>query len=107
MNPYLELDDLRRIFAGVSYRPGWTFVVWLHPQEGLHVTIDADVPNSYDPDSTVHLNIHSPLPPFRTELAVQDWILWRLTRIEVHEASEFLRYKGQLIRDPHAEPAKT
>jgi hypothetical protein len=107
MNQYLELDDLRRIFAGFSYRPGWAFFVWLHPQEGLHVTIEADVDNAYDPGASVHLNIHSPLPPFRNEQAVEDWLLWRLTRIETHEASEFLRRDGRQIRNPHDEPAKT
>lgn len=107
MNQYLSLDELRVIFAEFSYRPGWTFSVWLHPQEGLHVTIDADVENAFQPGKYVRLNIHSPLPPFRDEQAVEDWLLWRLIRIESHEASEFLRRSGRQIRNPHDEPAKT
>lgn len=107
MNHYLGLDDLRRVFAEFTYRPGWTFTVWLHPQEGPHVTIDADVDDAFHPDEMVHLSIHSPLPPFRNEQAVEDWLLWRLTRIETHEASEFLRRSGRQIRNPHDEPAKT
>lgn len=104
---HFDLIDLRRIFAEFTYRPGWTFTVWQHRYEGLHVTIDADVDDAYHPGETVHLTIHAPLPPFRDEQDIEHWLLWRLTRIETHEASEFLRRSGRQIRNPHDEEAKT
>lgn len=103
----LGIDDLRQVFAEFTYRPGWTFTVVEDRFEGLHLHIDYTMENSYRPEEPFTANVISPLPPMRDVEAVKDWLLWRLCRIEVHEACEWLRFDGELIRDPHREPVKT
>jgi hypothetical protein len=38
--------------------------------------------------------------------ALEDWIAWRLSRLEVHEMREFLKRDGKVISDPHAPHAE-
>jgi hypothetical protein len=59
----------------------------------------------YDLTKTVTLDVHSMLPPMLTEGQFLAWLLWRLKRIEVHEAREFFRVDDQVWDDPHAEHA--
>ncbi|HEV2121245.1 MAG TPA: hypothetical protein VGW38_00525 [Chloroflexota bacterium] len=102
----LDLDQLRAIFSRFSYIPGWSWHVWLHPFEGLHLTINASVMDAYHPDQTLVLNIHSPLPPFFDEDQVKAWMSWRLARVASHESREFLRHDGVVVSDPHVEEVK-
>lgn len=97
--------DLAQVLARVTYKPGWRFAVYDGRFEGQHLVITTQVLDAYDPDSTVTLDVHSMLPPMRDEQQFLDWLLWRVCRIETHEAREFLRVNGVSHNDPHAEYA--
>lgn len=95
------VDDLRRFFARVAYRPGWRFTVKEDPFEGPHLHIDCQLEDAYHPGHMVTLNIISPLPPMSSDEQVIEWLRWRLTRIETHEVREWLRLDGERIYNPH------
>ncbi len=80
----LTFDEVKEAVSKLTYRPGWRFNVYLHPYEGMHVAIVAEVDDPYNPGMKTVLDIHSPLPPFRDEDQVGEWFLWRLLRIESH-----------------------
>lgn len=41
------------------------------------------------------------MPPVFTEEEFLTFLLWRCTKIEVHEAMEWLQVDGKPFRDPH------
>lgn len=98
---YLGLVELRDFFAEISYRPGWSFTVRPHDHEGPHLHIDVSMADSTNPAHMVPLNIISPLPPVRHVWQLEDWLIWRLERIESHEVREWLQRGGKPIRNPH------
>jgi hypothetical protein len=51
------------------------------------------------------LDVHSMLPPMRDTIALEEWLAWRLGRLEVHEMREFLKRDGRVIFDPHGADA--
>lgn len=91
--------ELRR----VTYQPGWSIHVYDGRHEGQHAVITTDVPDAYNPDQTVRLGIHSPLPPIPDVAYLHAWMVWRLERIASHEVREFYRVDGKCVYDPHAE----
>lgn len=101
----LSTARLQGILDRVQYKPGWDFAVYDGRHEGQHVVITTVVPDAYDLTKTVTLDVHSMLPPMLTEGQFLAWLLWRLKRIEVHEAREFFRVDDQVWDDPHAEHA--
>lgn len=101
----LTTAELQDIAGHVTYRPGWSIRVRDGRYEGQHVVITTVVPDAYDPARQVELDVHSPLPPMRDRTAFLDWLLWRVQRVESHEAREWLRVDGQCWSDPHAENA--
>jgi hypothetical protein len=38
-------------------------------------------------------------------IALEEWLAWRLGRLEVHEMREFLKRDGRVIFDPHGADA--
>jgi hypothetical protein len=86
----------------ITYRPGWTITAQDDEWEGQQIRIVAPVPNSYRPGQTVDLGITSFLPPMQTTADLERWLIWRLARIENHEAREFFRVDGHIRYDPHA-----
>lgn len=93
----LGIDDLRRVLSECTYRTGWSFSIYEHPFEGYHLRILAPVEDSYHPGQTIDLGINSPIPPMHSEQAFEQWLAWRLNRIESHEAREWFRrtaYEG-------------
>jgi hypothetical protein len=101
----LSLQEVAEVIGRVTYRPGWQFTVYQGRHEGPHLQIQAEVPDAVAAGEVTVLDVHCFLPPMRDEAAVLDWLLWRLTRIEVHECREFLRLDGRPWSDPHAESA--
>lgn len=101
----LTVAEMAAHLERLTYRPGWTFEVYEGRYEGPHLVIRADVPNAYQPDQTTMLDIHSMLPPMRDVGQFEEWLLWRLQRIEVHEACEWFRRDGRPVVDPHREHA--
>lgn len=94
--------ELQRALTSVSYKPGWRLTIRELPHQGPYLSVIVDLPNSYDPSSTVPLRIHSPIPPMRTPASFYEWLTWRLIVIETHEALEWLRVDGSPWHDPHA-----
>jgi hypothetical protein len=87
--------------ARVTYKPGWSFHVYMDDWEGPHILIVAPTPNAYCPTETIDLGIRSAMPPFFSADAVHVWLMWRLDRIETHELREFYRVDDVAIADPH------
>ena len=101
----LTRADVAAVLRGVTYRPGWSFLLDDDPYEGLVLWIRAKVENSYRPEEPWDLAIATfvPLPVLHTPQDFLDWLLWRCLRIESHECREWLRVHGKPISDPHAE----
>ena len=101
----LTTPQLEQILARVQYKPGWSIQVYDGRHEGQHCAITTCVSDAYDSSQSVTLDVHSMLPPMRDEEAFMEWLLWRIARIEVHEAREFLHLDGRPYSDPHSEGA--
>jgi hypothetical protein len=100
----LTTHEIQQHLRKLSYKENWTFSAYEGRYEGQHIVIRASVPDSYS-DGTVVLDVHSMLPPMRDKRHLEEWLLWRLARIEVHEAREFLKRNGRVLFDPHAPDA--
>lgn len=87
---------------GISYKPGWTFQHLHHSTEGDVLRITTDVADSTHPDTAVTLRIDTFIPPCANHDSFMTWLHYRLCRIETHEVSEWLRYRGARWREPHA-----
>ena len=105
MSSPLTVPDLQALLDVVTYKPGWRFELYDGRMEGPHVAIWTQVLDAYDPETTTVLDVHSMLPPMRSAEQFYDWLLWRICRIETHEAREFLRVAGAVYDDPHADGA--
>src|SRR5689334_22772485 len=110
----VPMHILREWLADVSYKPGWAFEVYEGTWEGPHLVITAAVPDAHHEGETTTLDVHSMLPPIMNRDQFYHWLLWRLARIEVHEAREFFQIAEHLNAtatayhpwsDPHAEHA--
>lgn len=89
----------------ITYLPGWTLAVRDGRHEGQHLTIGAVLPDAYHQGDLVTLDVHSALPPMRDLEALEEWLLWRLCRLQSHEVREWLRLDGVPVSDPHAPQA--
>lgn len=96
-----RLEEDVAFFARVEYRPGWRFEVVIDPFEGPHLHIGAELEDAYHPGEKTVVNIVSPLPPMTSEEQRVNWLVWRLSRIEMHELREWLKLDGERISDPH------
>jgi len=101
----LTTAEVAEHLATLTYRPGWSLTVYDGRWEGQHLVITAEVVDSYHPGQTTLLDVHSMLPPMRDGQALDEWLAWRLQRLECHESREFLRRDGRPIHDPHAPQA--
>lgn len=99
----LSVDDINEHLKGVTYKPGWEFKCYMGRWEGPHFVITTVVPDAYDINSTTTLDVHSRIPPMRDTAQLDEWIMWRLGIIELHEMREFYRVNGEPVSDPHAE----
>lgn len=99
----LTVEHLQSILDEITYRPGWELQVKDDPHEGPYLRVIVPTKNSYDEDADLDLGINSYLSPNdrRDERAFIDFLIWRLERIESHEAREWLRRRGKAIFDPH------
>jgi hypothetical protein len=101
----LTTSEIQSVLDRVQYKPGWMLKVYDGRHEGQHIAITTVVPDAYDPDTDVTLDVHSMLPPMRDHAAVLEWLAWRLGRIESHECREWLRLDGTCWSDPHGPDA--
>jgi hypothetical protein len=86
-------------FAGAN----WKVQVFDDPHEGPAIYFTADVIDTYNPPNQIELRVLSYLSPNdrRSVETFKQYVLWRLTRIAVHEVGEGLKFSGQLVWDPH------
>jgi hypothetical protein len=88
--------------AKITYKDNWSFQCLDDPFEGQKIRIVIEgLPDSYNPGSTIDLGVESFLPPCRDTGQLEDFLFWRIQRIEIHEAMEFFRVNGELVWDPH------
>jgi hypothetical protein len=98
----LTFAQVRAEVAKLVYRPGWTFTVEERGFEDPWLRILATgVMDAYDPACTLDLGIDSPIPPMADVDALHRWLIWRLERVESHEAREWFRVDGVVLFDPH------
>jgi hypothetical protein len=98
----LTTAEIQAELERVTFMPGWTITAYQGRWEGQHLQITTQVPDAYDPASTVTLDVHTFLPPIPDAEYLHDWITWRLARLAVHEVREFYRVDGKPAHDPHA-----
>lgn len=98
----LTTEQIREHLTHLSYKPGWSFEVYDGRWEGQHIAIRGEVEDSYRPGEKTVLDVHSMLPPMTGTGALEAWLIWRLCRLEVHEAREFFKRDGRVLFDPHA-----
>jgi hypothetical protein len=101
----LTTAQIQTELARITYRQGWTLTAYDGAFEGQHLAIRAVLPNAYRPTETVTVDVHSTLPPIPDVDYLHRWLIWRICRIESHEAREFFRVDGKPLFDPHAEHA--
>lgn len=99
----MTTGDLSREIAEFTYRPGWRLSVYEDAHLGPMLRIVASVPDGYHPEQVTDLGISSRIPPCARlgPRRFGEWLLWRLEETEIHECREFLRYRGELVSDPH------
>jgi hypothetical protein len=100
----VPVDAVAAEIARFTYRPGWTFTVYHDLWLGPMLFIVAPVTDGYNPGATIDLGIKTRIPTHvlrDPEAWAGEWLLWRLTEAEIHEAREMLRRDGQLVDDPH------
>lgn len=98
----LTLTDIAQAIAKVEYKPEWSFHVFDDEYEGHHLTVVVSTGNPYR-NHPIVLAIRSPMPPFDSETEFWRWLLWRIRRIEAHEAREWFHVNGEPFSDPHRE----
>lgn len=90
----------------ISYKPGWEIYVYDGRWEGQHIVIRTEIEDTFNPGEKLVLDVHSMLPPMPSLDYFNEWLAWRLGRLEIHEMREFLKMDGKPIFDPHAEYAE-
>lgn len=101
----LSTKEIQKHLERITYKPGWRFKAYDGRWEGQHLVITTVVPDAYHPGKDTTLDVHSMLPPMRDIDQLNEWLMWRLARIEVHEMREFFRVDGQVVNDPHKQYA--
>lgn len=85
----------------ITYKPGWRFAVYDGRWEGQHLAITTVVPDAFTPGRSITLDVHCFLPPMRDTDALEEWLMWRLGRVETHEMREFFKRDGKVVNSPH------
>lgn len=99
----LSTDQIRSCLERFEYKPGWSVSVFDDAFEGQKIRIVAEgLQDSYNPGQTIDLGVNSFLAPVMDEWDLKRWLYWRISRIELHELREFLKWDGHLVWDPHA-----
>lgn len=94
-------DELKKI----TYRNGWKFFAYHGAWEGQHLRIEATVPDSVELGKNVELKIETPIPPCPDVDYFYHWLIYRLIRIETHEAREWFKVNGIPVFYPHMDGA--
>lgn len=98
----LSRKDIEDLLVDITYKPGWSFKTAEVPFEGLALLSWGPTIDSKPPHEPTLLASFSNLPPFNAKEDFFSWLQWRLNNVESHEAREWLKYKGEVIYNPHA-----
>lgn len=99
----LTSDQIRAALSLRTYKEGWRWELHQDPYEGPYIRFLVDVPDALNGDQPTTLGINSWLPPMQTLEQLDHWMIWRIGRIENHEAREFYQdHAGHPVFDPHA-----
>jgi hypothetical protein len=94
----LTVEGIRAHLERLSYKDGWSFDVYEGRWEGPHIVIRTEVEDALLRGRRTVLDVHS-------MVALEEWLAWRLGRLEVHEMREFFKRDGRVIFDPHGPDA--
>lgn len=105
----ITLDDVNEIVAGLTYKPNWT--IDLEERWGaISLVLRMHVPDATKPAGSgemVEACGGRTLDLYRMKMmsrrAFLDWVFEEIMAMERHEAQEWFRLRGELVRDPHAE----
>lgn len=96
-------NDMQMVLDDLEYKPDWAFMMGLEWPATLYLT--RRVPDSTRPDHPMVKVIAAVIvpPPMRTGngYTFLQWVKGEIRKQEIHEMDEFLRYKGELLHDPH------
>lgn len=102
----LTPEQIQNILDRTKYKPGWNLESYQGRYEGPHLRIWSEtIPDAFTPGAMARFDVHSPIPPMATEADLLEWLLWRIIRIESHEAREFFQIDGKPFADPHGPDA--
>lgn len=99
------IDFIDECLAHVTYKPGWKFSAYQHPFEGVWITINVHMEDSYHPGSYTDAGICTAVPEIGTVEEFKWWLAWRLGRVEMHEMQEWLKWDDEPMFDPHGKNA--
>lgn len=102
---FLTIREMQDEMAKITYRKGWTFYVTQGAFEGAHLEIFAWLDDSVNLGKKMLFNPQIPIPPYRDIEDFRLWLIYRLIRIESHEAREFFKVDGVPIFYPHMDGA--
>ena len=100
---------LARLVERLKYKAGWTFEL-AHidrgqGSEGLTLTINITVPDSYNPERRMRVNHYMIVPPAAyDERSWTRWLLDQILLVEQHEACEFFLIDDKRPYAPHHAP---
>src|SRR5262252_3256074 len=102
---YITEAGMRDIVQRLSYKPGWEFLLerLAMPYDKLAVVVTYTAPDSRNPGKSVLITARYFVPDSSQDAAAFfSWLRATvITKTEHHEIDEFLRYDGELVRDPH------
>lgn len=101
----LTLHQLQARLSQLTYRPGYIMKLYQGDTEGIMWELNAVVEDSVNKGQSVPLHIISPVPPCRDVQTFDDFLFWRLRRVEIHECAEWLQCDGKPLYDPHRKDA--
>lgn len=102
---------LKELVAKTHYKSGWRFMLddidRGQGSEGLTLTIQITVPDSYNPDALITVNHYMIVPPAAyDERAWARWLLDQVLLVEQHEACEFFMLGNERPYAPNHGPGR-
>src|SRR4051794_35643959 len=84
----LTLPELQHLLERFTFKD-WELHLYQSRWEGIWLCVTADLDNSYSPGDPVTVKIRSAVPPMPHGRAFYEWLVWRLTRVAIHEVLEW------------------
>lgn len=101
----LTIQQMQDELDKITYRKGWKFSVRQGAFEGAILEVVAWLDDSVNVGKKMKFHPPIPIPPCRSIEDFHLWLIYRLIRIESHEAREFFKVDGVPVFYPHMEGA--